>query len=47
MKLSFLARDFSDEINQFYIKSMKDNEIDSNEYIDLVKIYEDYKKHEN
>ena len=35
---------FSDKFNKLYTKSMKDNKIDNDEYNELVKVYEEYKK---
>ena len=40
----FFSKQFSDKFNKLYTKSMKDNKIDNDEYIELVKVYEDYKK---
>ena len=37
-----LSKQFSDKFNKLYTKSMKDYKID--EYNQLVKVYEDYKK---
>ena len=39
-----LNKPFSDQFNRLYTKSMKDNKIDNDEYNELVKVYEDYKK---
>ena len=39
-----LAKQFSDKFNKLYTKSMNDNKIDNDEYNELVKVYEDYKK---
>ena len=39
-----LGKQFSDKFNKLYTKSMKDNKIDNDEYIELVKVYEEYKK---
>ena len=39
-----LAKHFSDKFNKLYLISIKDNEIDNDEYNKLGKVYEDYKK---
>ena len=39
-----LSKQFSDKFNILYTKSMKDNKIDNDEYNELVKVYEEYKK---
>ena len=39
-----LSKKFSDKINRLYTKSMNDNKIDNDEYNELVRVYEDYKK---
>ena len=39
-----LSKQFSDKFNRLYTKSMNDNKIDNDEYNELVKVYEDYKK---
>ena len=39
-----LCKQFSDKFNKLYTKSMNDNKIDNDEYNELVKVYEDYKK---
>ena len=39
-----LSKQFSDKFNKLYIKSMNDNKIDNDEYSELVKICEEYKK---
>ena len=39
-----LSKLFSDKFNKLYTKSMNDNKIDNDEYNELVKVYEDYKK---
>ena len=39
-----LSEQFSDKFNKLYDKSMKDNKIDNDEYNELVKVYEEYKK---
>ena len=38
------AKQFSDKFNKLYTKSMNDNKIDNDEYNELVKVYENYKK---
>ena len=43
-KKYILSKQFSDKFNRLYTKSMKDNKIDNDEYDELVKVYEDYKK---
>ena len=43
-QMYILSKQFSDECNRLYTKSMKDNKIDNDEYNELVKVYEDYKK---
>ena len=39
-----LSKQFSDKFNKLYTKSMNDNKIDNDEYNELVKVYEEYKK---
>ena len=39
-----LCKKFSDKFNRLYTKSMKDNKIENDEYNELVKVYEDYKR---
>ena len=39
-----LSKQFSDKFTIIYTKSMKDNKIDNDEYNELVKVYEEYKK---
>ena len=39
-----LNKQFSDKLNKLYTKSMKGNKIDNDEYNELVKVYEEYKK---
>ena len=39
-----LNKQFSDKFNKLYTKSMNDNKIDNDEYNELVKVYEEYKK---
>ena len=43
-QMYILSKQFSDKFNRLYTKSMKDNKIDNDEYNELVKVYEDYKK---
>ena len=43
-QMYILAKQFSDKFNKLYTKSMNDNKIDNDEYNELVKLYEDYKK---
>ena len=43
-QIYILSKQFSDKFNRLYTKSMNDNKIDNDEYNDLVKVYEDYKK---
>ena len=37
-----LSKQFSDKFNQLFTKSRNDNEIDNDEYNELVKVYEEY-----
>ena len=39
-----LGKQFSDKFNKLYTKSMKANKIDNDDYKELVKVYEEYKK---
>ena len=39
-----LNKQFSDKFNKLYTKSMNDFKIDKDEYNELVKVYEEYKK---
>ena len=39
-----LSKQFSDKFNKLYTKSMIDNKTDNEEYNELVKVYEEYKK---
>ena len=39
-----LSKQFSDKFKRLYTKSMNDNKIDNDEYNELVKVFEDYKK---
>ena len=43
-QMYILSKQFSDKFNKLNTKSMKDNKIDNDEYNELAKIYEDYKK---
>ena len=45
-QMYILAEQFSDKFNKLYTKSMNDNKIVNDEYNELVKVYEDYKKNE-
>ena len=45
-QMYILAKQFSVKFNKLYTKSMNDNKIDNDEYNELVKVYEDYKKNE-
>ena len=38
-----LSKQFSDKFNRLYTKSMNDNEIDNDEYSELVTLNEEYK----
>ena len=42
-----LSKQFSNKFNKVYIESMNDNKIDNDEYNELVKVYEEYKKNKN
>ena len=42
--MHILSKQFSDKFNKLYNKSMKGNKIDNDEYNELVKVYEEYKK---
>ena len=39
-----LSTQISDKFNKLYTKSMNDNKIDNDEYNELAKVYEEYKK---
>ena len=39
-----LSKTFSDQFNKLYSKSMNDNTLYNDEYNELVKVYEEYKK---
>ena len=41
-----LSKQFSDKFNKLYTKSMNDNKINNDEYNELVKVYEEYKKNQ-
>ena len=43
-QMYILAKQFSDKFNKLYTKSMNENKINNDEYNELVKVYEDYKK---
>ena len=43
-QMYILSKQFKDKFNKLYTKSMKDNKIDNDEYNELVKVYEEYKK---
>ena len=43
-QMYILSKQFSDQFNKVYTKSMNDNKIDNDEYNELVKVYEEYKK---
>ena len=43
-QIYFLDKQFSDKFNRLYTQSVNDNKIDNDEYNELVKVYEDYKK---
>ena len=43
-QICILSKQFSDKFNKLYIKSMNDNKIDNDEYTELLKIYEEYRK---
>ena len=43
-QIYILSKQFSDKFNKLYTKSMNDNKIDNDEYNELVKVYEEYKK---
>ena len=46
-QMYILSKQFSDKFNKLYMNSMNDNKIDNDEYNELVKLYEDYKKNKN
>ena len=39
-----LSKQFSDKFNKLYTKLMNDNKLDNDQYNELVKVYEEYKK---
>ena len=43
-QMYILSKQFSDKFIRLYTKSINDNKIDNDEYNELVKVYEDYKK---
>ena len=43
-QMYILSKQISDKFNKLYTKPMNDNNIDNDEYNELVKLYEDYKK---
>ena len=43
-QMYILSKQFSDKFNKLNTKSMKDNKIDIDEYNELVKVYEEYKR---
>ena len=43
-QMYILSKQFRDKFNKLYTKSMKDNKIDNDEYNELIKVYEEYKK---
>ena len=43
-QMYILSEQISDKFNRLHTKSMNDNKIDNDEYKELVKVYEDYKK---
>ena len=43
-QMYILNKQFCDKFNKLYTKSMNDNKIDNDEYKELVKVYEEYKK---
>ena len=43
-QMYILSKQFSDKFNRLYTKSMNDNKIDNDEYNELVRVYEEYKK---
>ena len=43
-QMYILSKQFSDKFSKLYTKSMNDNKIDNDEYNELVKVYEEYKK---
>ena len=43
-QMYILSKQFSDKFNKLYTKSMNDNKTDNDEYNELVRVLEDYKK---
>ena len=43
-QMYILSKQFSEKFNRLYTKAMNDNKIDNDEYNELVKVYDDYKK---
>ena len=43
-QMYILSKHVSDKFNKLYTKSMNENKIDNDEYNELVKVYEEYKK---
>ena len=43
-QMYILSKQFSDKFNKLYTKSLNDNKIDNDEYNELAKVYDDYKK---
>ena len=43
-QMYILSKQFIDKFNKLYTKSMNYNKIDNDEYNEIVKVYEDYKK---
>ena len=43
-QMYILSKQFMTKFNRLYTKSMNDNKLDNDEYNELVKVYEDYKK---
>ena len=43
-RMYILSKQFSDKFNKLYTKSTKNNKIDNDQYNELVKVYEEYKK---
>ena len=46
-QMYILSKQFSDKFNKLYTKSMNDNKIDNDEYNEIVKEDEEYKKNKN
>ena len=43
-QMYILSKQYNDKFSKLYTKSMIDNKIDNDEYNELVKVYQDYKK---